>query len=900
MLRYKLQPGIGRVARRVLAVLSGAGLALGFASAQDPIHPDRGAAGTWHTLLKLQTTASAMHTTAHPDDEHGGVLTLLSRRDGARVSLLTLNRGESGDNAIGPELFDALGLIRTEELLVADEYYGVDRQYFTTAVDYGFSKRLEEAFQKWGRDDVLREMVRIIRVDRPLVLVSRFQGNQRDGHGNHQAAGALTQIAFKTAGDRNAFPEQIREGLRPWQPLKAYIGGVREDENWTVRVDPGEFSPWIGDSYSTFARRGLSYQRSQNAGRFNGQAGPAPVYYTRVASLVNSDSKEQTLFDGVDTSVRGIFKALGRPEPPGAAALLGAVEAAVTRAVASFSMRDPSAAVPALAEGLEATRSALQKLSQTDADVVFALQVKEQQFQEAINRALGVELSAIAQPAGLSEPTGPLAQFAPPVTMAAPVPGQTFEIRARFTNRGGLETRLETITIVADKGWTITSGAGSGVALTRNASATRQFTVTLAADVPLGSRPYFNRGSIRESRYELADAAQFGRPAAVPSAVALARYTVAGVTVDKRQVVQRREPKLPYGDAVRELRVVPALVVAVSPSTAIVPLNTSAKQLRLTVDLLNNHEGEIGGELALTVPPSWRSEPHRQPFSFKRAGERAIYPFVVTIPALGDRAYSIEAVATANGRRYREGYEIVDHRDLELRYRYRPSSVDVRGVDVEVVPGLKIGYVMGVGDQVPSGIAQLGYSVTLLDESTLATGTLGQFDAIVTGTRAYAIREDLRTYNQRLLDYARDGGNLVVLYNTQELIPARFAPFPAEHGPRAEEVSEEDSPVTLLAPRAQAFTWPNRITTADFNGWVEQRGSKFWAAWDTAYTPMLETFDQGQAPQRGGWLQAKHGKGTYSYVAYAFHRQLPYGVPGAYRLLANVLALGRQPPASSR
>ena len=211
--------------------------------------------GTWQMLLKLQTTASAMHTTAHPDDEHGGVLAALSRRDGARLALLTLNRGEAGDNAIGPELFDALGLIRTEELRIADRYYGVDDQYFTTAIDYGFSKRLEEALVKWGREDVLRDVVRIIRINRPYVLISRFQGNERDGHGNHQTAGVMTQLAFKAAGDPTAFPEQIREGLRPWQPLKVYIGGAREDEAWTIRVDPGEYSPWIGDSYSSFADR---------------------------------------------------------------------------------------------------------------------------------------------------------------------------------------------------------------------------------------------------------------------------------------------------------------------------------------------------------------------------------------------------------------------------------------------------------------------------------------------------------------------------------------------------------------------------------------------------------------------------------------------------------------------
>src|SRR2546428_1896720 len=197
---------------------------------------DRGAAGTWQKLLKLQTTASALHTTAHPDDEHGGLLTMLSRGQGVRLALLTLNRGESGDNAIGSELFDGLGLIRTEELLEADRYYGVDRQYFTTVIDYGFSKRLDEALDKWGQENVLRDVVRVVRMNRPFVLISRFQGNARDGHGNHQTAGLITQEAFQAAGDPGAFPGQIAQGLRPWPPLKVYIGGVREEEDWTLRV----------------------------------------------------------------------------------------------------------------------------------------------------------------------------------------------------------------------------------------------------------------------------------------------------------------------------------------------------------------------------------------------------------------------------------------------------------------------------------------------------------------------------------------------------------------------------------------------------------------------------------------------------------------------------------------
>jgi LmbE family N-acetylglucosaminyl deacetylase len=250
----------------------------------------------------------------------------LSRGQGARVSLLTLNRGESGDNAIGSELFDAVGLIRTEELLMAGRYYGLDRQYFTTVIDYGFSKRLDETLEKWGREPVLRDVVRIIRRDRPFVLIARFQGNERDGHGNHQAAGLITQDAFKAAADPKMFPEA---GVAPWQVLKLYMGGVRENEDWTLRTDTGEYSPWLGDSYQNFSRVGLSYQRSQNGGRLLTQPGPSYAYYKRLAAVAGGDGaelrlrpRERSFFDGIDTTVPGLFKAIRRPAPVGASALL--------------------------------------------------------------------------------------------------------------------------------------------------------------------------------------------------------------------------------------------------------------------------------------------------------------------------------------------------------------------------------------------------------------------------------------------------------------------------------------------------------------------------------------------------------------------------------------------------
>ena len=854
--------------------------------------PGDGAAAAWQAILKLRTTASAMHTTAHPDDEHGGVLTMLSRGQGARVSMLTLTRGESGDNAIGPELFDALGLIRTEELLAAGRYYGLDRQYFGTVVDYGYSKRLDETLEKWGKDHVLRDIVGAIRTDRPLVLISRFQGNERDGHGNHSAAGLVTREAFRMAADATAFPDQIAAGLRPWQALKLYIGGVRATEDWTIRVDTGTYDPILGDSYASFARRGLSLQRSQTSGRVTAQPGPSVSYYQRLQSVVAAPAKEESFFDGIDATTAGIYQVLRTSPPADAGPLLAAIDRESAAAADAFRFTDPSAAVPALARALAATRAARTALG-ADADVAFMLDVKQRQIGEAIHAAMGVNLTAVAQPAGTPEATGPFTAGPPP--MPAVVPGQAFEVRTTFTSRGRVPARQVTVRLAAREKWQLDAPAPPADALP-NEPLVRTFAVTVPGDAAV-TRPYFSRGSIQEARYTTASGAAPYRPHAPGPLDVVAGYDVDGVPVEIRQPVTRLEANLPYGVDARELAVVPALAVTLAPAHAVVPLASPSKRIRLQVEVANNREGTSGGVLSLKMPAGWTATPASQPFSFARAGERALYGFEVAMASLDSRDYRIEAVAASGGRDYREGYATIRHRDLETRYLYRDAVASVRGIDVAVTPGLTVGYVMGVGDEVPAGLAQLGAEVQLLGAQDLATGDLSKFDTIMTGTRAYAVRDDLKTYNRRLLEYVEKGGNLIVLYNTQELVPERYAPYPAELPRSAEEVSEENSPVEILAPDAAVLNRPNRITKADFDGWVEQRGSKFWTTWDTRYTPILATWDRGQPPQKGGWLHARHGKGHYTYFAYAFHRQLPYGVPGAYRLLANLLALNQETPA---
>jgi hypothetical protein len=615
-------------------------------------------------------------------------------------------------------------------------------------------------------------------------------------------------------------------------------------------------------------------------------------YYKRLQSLVDAPAKEKTFFDGIDTTLPGLYRALHKTAPSGAERLLTAIDREIQAAFEAFKFNDPSSAAPALARALAATRAALEQLG-ADADVRFTLDLKERQISDAIHAALGTSLTAIAQPAGTPDGTGPF--NAGPPAMPAVVPGQTFEVRTVFVNRGRVEVARPRVAIEnkdSNSNWAIAGAGASSDAevATSNQPIVKKFTVTVPENATL-SRPHFSRTSIQEARYTVADEGQRYQPAADSALEAVVRYEVSGVPVEIRRPVTRLEPNLPYGYDTRVLAVVPAIALTLTPANVVTPINALTKRARINVEVLNNREDKSEGTLMLTVPAGWKLSPASQPFAFSRAGERALYAFDVGIPSLGNKEYRIEAVAFSGGREYREGYTTIRHRDLETRYLYRDAVASIRGVDVKIAPGLKVGYVMGIGDDVPSGLGQIDIAVQLLGEQDLATGDFSRFNAIMTGTRAYAVREDLKTYNRRLLEYVKGGGNLIVLYNTQELVPNLYAPYPGTLSAGAEEVSEEDSPVEILAPDDPVLNTPNRITKADFDNWVEQRGSKFWDAWDPQYTPVIATWDKGQQPQKGGWLHAKYGKGHYTYFAYAFHRQLPYGVPGAYRLLANLLSL---------
>jgi LmbE family N-acetylglucosaminyl deacetylase len=769
---------------------------LGFA--REPIAEDRGAAGLSQAVRKLQTSVRVLSVTAHPDDEDAGTLTYLSRGRGADLTMLILNRGESGANLVSSDFFEGLGALRTGEMLRAAEYYGA-KVRFTRFVDYGFSKTMEETFRNWKREDVLRDCVRIVRAVRPHVIVSRFQGTSRDGHGNHQAAGLMAQLMFDAAADATFHPELGAA----WTVQKLYLGGWRQDEPWTVAVDSGVYDPVLGRSYAQIGREGYRWHRSQGMALAVAAPGPSVSYYKLAKSTVGMADREKDMLERV------------RSEP------VPAVDATPAR----------------IAAYLQAVRGTL----------------KEPQAIQALALTLGIELDAVVEPD--ERPTGPFAMFRAVETMSFVTPGVTPKIAVTPHIRG--EHRVEVL--------------GTGV----RGGADRV------------TRAYWRRASVKESTYEI-DESLFGEPLPPAPYTGWARFRFEGVEFELATPVETSKLNPIGGQYRRPLAVAPPVSVSFASVAGILPAGVS--RYRVTVNVRNNVFGPVNG--ALRLAGAGTARPASVGFTFEKEGEERNTVFEIESAAGG----IVEAVAEVNGAEYRDSFQPIGQPGTEIVYLAAPARHEIRPVDVRVSKGLRVGYIMGTGDQVPSGLEQLGVEYDLLDAAAIATGDLSRYSTILVGIRAYAARPELKIHNARLLEYTERGGVLVVQYNTQEF-DQNFGPYPYQMTMRAEEISEEDAPVEILDSSDPVFQSPNTITAADFEGWIEQRGSKFMAMWDSRYKPLIASNDTGQAPQRGGWLVARHGQGLYVYCAYAWYRQIPYAVPGAMRIFANLVSLGAKDAA---
>ena len=829
---------------------------------------DRGAAGLEQSMRRLQTTASLMMIVAHPDDEDGALLTQLSREMGVRCTLLTLTRGEGGQNAMSADDYDALGLIRTNELLKAGEYYGV-KQLWGTEIDFGFSKTQEEAFSRWGHERVLYDAVLAVRRERPEVIVSTFVGGITDGHGHHQVSGEIAQEVFKAAADPKVFPEMLKPvsggglGLTVWQALavysmvpfapvtdkgmfdyatgkwapakfKNYVTG-----EWTtgvpstdVTIEVGRRDPALGRSAAQIAREGWGMQKSQNGGANPSLSGPATTRYhlwavapeaaTKAGAIATNDNLFHNSRVDIDTSLMGPGRLV-------TGLLSGQVHEGLKRldaAVKEFEAERKGLSGAAAAEKLAPIyRQALTMKkamgtvfldSQSRAELGFEGDIKLGQFQEALQNLLGIDVIAFTTHASTIEEGGFRGSGADE-TARSVMPGETFNVRIHSA-RTAADVHLTKMELELPDGgaWKL----GEPVAAANTDTSSDGIYKLKVPDDAQPTAPYFTRPDIEQAYYDLSQPQYRGRSFVPWPLTAWAEFTFEGLPIRVGTVVETMQRVLGPGGIYEPLVVTPA-----------------GQAL----------DGKAGA------------------------------------------AEKIEAVAQAGGHSYATGWQSVGYAGLRPYNLYRPAQLLTRKVDVKLAPGLRIGYIMGTGDEVPDAIEALGAMPHMLTATEVASGDLSAWNVLVVGIRAYSARPELAAAEPRLKKFVEDGGTLVVQYQSGDFP----APYPLKLGRNPERVVDESDPVKLLAGDNPLLISPNRITPGDFNGWVEERGHSFLESWDPAYTALTETADPGQDPQRGGLVVAHPGKGTYIYCSFALYRQLPELVPGAYRILANLLSAGR-------
>ena len=909
-----------------------------------PVDAEGGHVALGLVLRHLANTGVLMQATAHPDDENNGLLVMMNRGLGYRTALATATRGNGGQNEIGPEIFEALGVLRTKELEAMHRFDGAE-QYFTRAVDFGFSFGIEETFEKWGREAITADYVRLIRTVRPDVLIALPPGGAGGGQ-HHQASSIIARDAFKLAGDPAKYPEQIRAGLRPWQPKKFYVlagfgfPGETLPPGHLARVSLSGYDSLLGKTYAELGTEARSMHKCQGMAQLLSLPAPQTTTYQLVESNLpgQMDSAaplkdEASLFDGLDTSIAGLAKLASARPPKDLTDGLGVIARSVAAAQKAFDAETGASALKPLFDGLFATRvlrRTLKSLSMDEAakdEIEFRLRQKEREFQQAILLAGGVEIDALADDGVV-------------------VPGQPVKVSAIVVNHGAADVSVKSVHFDGFEGnaacqlLQVMAPAipFPGVpqpkpgpplsTLKKDQVAQCEVPMQIPSDATI-SEPYWHRVG-EAGRYTFDEDAPFGlpfRPTPFYAQLTLTWPTVGGneEVIDGLPIQHRYEGNIFSGEKRTELLVVPAFSVKTSPEIVIVPAASirptkpaPSRPVRTTgrgaapqrpaagappadrdirVTVVNDTPAAAEASVALETPPGWTASPETQAVSFTRADESQTVRFLVKPAENADAAeFHVKAVATAGGRRFERGYEAIEYPHITRAHIYDSAQTVVKVIDVRTPPNLTVGYVMGVGDQVPAAIQQLGAKVELISADDLAWGDLSRFDAIVTGVRAYERRADLRANNSRLLEYVFKGGTLIVQYNKFEFNDAQYGPYPAKVS--SDRVTSEDAPVQILDAHNPVFTTPNEIGEMAWKTWVQERGLYFLGEKDSRYRDLVQLEDPfpfNKGVKRGALVEAPYGKGRWIYVGLGLWRQLPAGTDGAYQLLANLISLGKQP-----
>jgi LmbE family N-acetylglucosaminyl deacetylase len=825
-------------------------------SSQPPLAGD--AAERRIALEKLTVVGSALYIGAHPDDENTALLAWLAKGRKVRTGYLSLTRGDGGQNLIGTEQGDQLGVIRTEELLAARRIDGAE-QFFTRAVDFGYSKTPEETLRFWGREAVLADVVWVIRTFRPDVIITRFPANGDGGHGHHTASAILAAEAFSAAADPKRFPEQLALA-KPWQAKRLVWNAWRRPGEERpagappqLSVDLGAWDPLLGESYAEVAATSRSMHKSQGFGS-SPRRGSVPNYF----ELVAGEPLSNDLFDGIDLTWNRV---------PGG----GAVGDLLARALAGYSDEDPAACVPALLEAL----AALDGLER-DPWVV----VKRGELLEVVRACTGLWLEAMA-------------------ASATATPGSSVDVTAVALNRSNVPLTLVRVVMpysprlyIDRPDATRTPMIGGGtrdpmMPLANNQPVNMTFTLLgLPADEPY-SQPYWLAAPHGVGTYAVPGQELVGSPHGPPAITATFVLRVGQQELVYEVPVMHRWTDPVAGERTRDLAVVPRVTVNLEAPVLIFPDRTR----RVVRALVRGHEPKASTTVRLAAPPGWRVEPQGLPVAFEKPGEERTVRFTITPPDTQGAGELVAFVRRGDREEPARSVVEVDHSHIPPQTLLPPASARLVRVDV-ARPVKRVGYVMGPGDEIPAVLRQLGFEVMLLSDDDLEEQNLLAFDTIVVGVRAYNTRPRLAEAQERLLAYVRGGGTLVVQYNTsRDLVTERLGPYPFALS--RDRVTDETAPVKVLLPGSPLLTYPHAVGPADFEGWVQERGLYFPEKWDPRYKALLAMSDPGEPATEGALLFASSGKGSYVYTGLAFFRQLPAGVPGAIRLFVNLLAGGR-------
>jgi len=788
-------------------------------------------------LRSFREMGSVLYIAAHPDDENTQLIAYLARGRNYRTAYLSVTRGDGGQNVLGPELGEKLGVARTEELLAARRLDG-GRQFFTRAIDFGFSKDYRETLNIWDRQQVLSDIVRVIREFHPDVVINRFSTQPGGTHGHHTASAVLGLEAFKLAGDPKAFPEQQ---LAPWQPRRILVNGRGGNNAGDIRMEISGNDPVLGISFGELAGRSRAMHKTQGFGNFGGGGGGGAR--TETFQLLDGEPATNDILDGIDTNWSRV---------PGGAEIGKLAD----EVIAQFNPQDPAASAPALLK----LKSQLVALPAKDSVVA----EKRAQLDHILQACLGLEIETT-------------------IAQAEVVPGEKMELHHSAIVHSSIPVRwVGTRHLGIKEEFTSTAT----VNLTSNQPSSRVETATLPASTPL-SQPYWLREEGTPGMFRVDNPSLIGRPENPPAFPIEHVFEVGGQTLMIPDEPVQLITNSANAEIRRKLDVIPPVSLKFASDVALFSPGTAHP---VEVEIVASRAGSAG-TLQLEAPAGWKISPAKQEFHLAAVGERAQLKFTITAPAQSTTA-KIIASAEIGGVRYRNQREEISYPHIPRQLLQPLASLKAVSLDL-AIRGKKVGYLPGAGDSVAENLKQMGYEVTSLTGADLTTNRLADFDAVVIGIRAFNTRTDLVEHLPALFAFVEAGGNVIAQYNRpgNDLKTAQLAPYSLRLS--GDRVTDENATMTFLAPEHPVLNTPNKITSADFDGWVQERGIYFPNQWDEHFTPILACNDAGESPLKGGLLVAKYGKGYFVYTGLVFFRELPDGVPGAYRLFANLVSLGK-------